>query len=185
MRGGAVPTEPVGVSGPAHRPATMVAIEVVLLWPQGLGAEPVTVDEAGLWPVFVLVVGERRDLLASSAKPLFALLDAPKGPDELTVAAGRTEWTVVDPRHALLRLTVRADAPVRFESDILVPAERVLGVLDVVARGATIGITTRRHAAGLRDRVDVRAALRHLVLLSCPPSDGLGDLAQELCAADH
>jgi hypothetical protein len=162
----------------------MVAIEVVLLWPQGVHNEPTTVDEAGLWPVFVLVVGERRDLLASSARPLFDLLDTQKGPDEITVVGGRTRWAVVDPRHALLCLTILADAPVRFESDILVPAERVLGVLDVVARGATIGITTRRHAADLRDRVDVRAALRHLVLLSCPPSPELAGLTQELCGAD-
>jgi hypothetical protein len=90
----------------------------------------------------------------------------------------------VDPRRALLWLTVRADAPVRFESGILVPAERVLGILDVVARGATIGITTRRHAAGLGDRVEVRAALRHVVLLSCPLSSDLNELAQQLRGAE-
>jgi hypothetical protein len=174
--------EPMGVAGAEQQAPTMVAIEVVLLWPQEVG-KPVTVDEAGLWPVFVLVVGERRDLLTTSTKPLFDLLDTVKAPDEITVAVGRTRWTVVDPRHALLRLTVRADAPVQFEADILVPAERVLGVLDVVTRGATIGITTRRQAADLHDRVDVRTALRHVVLLSCPPSAELGELTQELCAA--
>ncbi len=185
MGGGMISTEPMGLAGTEHQVATMVAIEVVLLWPQAVGAEPVTVDEAGLWPVFVLVVGERLDLATSSAKPLFELLDAPKAPDEITVAVGRTRWSIVDPRHALLRLTVGADAPVGFKADILVPAEPVLGVLDVVARGATIGITTRRHAAGLHHRVDVRAALRHLVLLSCPPSPELGELTQELTVVDR
>lgn len=178
MPRGTTRTEPMGMSVDRHQQATMVAVEVVLLWPQGVGAGPVTVDEAGLWPVFVLVVGERRDLLSSSARSLFDLLDAPKRPDEITVVRGRTHWTIVDSRQALLRLSVRADVPVGFESDILVPAERVLGILDVVARGATIGITTRRHAVGLRDRVDIHAALRHVVLLSCPPSVELGALAQ-------
>lgn len=184
MARGTRSAEPVGLSGPERQPAAMVAIEVVLLWPQGLGAKPVTVDEAGLWPVFVLVVGERRDLLNSSAGPLFELLDAPRLPDEVTLVGGRSRWTVVDPGHALLRLSIEADVPVRFSSDILVPAERVLGILDVVARGATVGITTTRHAAGLGDRVDVRAALRHVVLLSCPPSPDLGELAQRLWAAE-
>ena len=158
----------------------MVAIEVVYLWPQGVGPEPVTVDEAGLWPVFVLVVGERRDLLVSSAKPLLALLDEPRRPGEATVVASRTHWSVVDSFRALLRLTVLGDAPVPFESDILVPAGRVIGVLDAVARGATIGITTKRHAVDLHDRVNVRAALRHVVLLTCAPSAHLDELAREL-----
>jgi hypothetical protein len=182
MRQGMAGTEPTGVASTGHRPATMVAVEVVLLWPHGVGERQAIVGEAGLWPVFVLVVDERRDQLSSSAGPLFELLDAPKGRDEITVVGGRTRWAVVDPRHALLRLTVTADGPVRFEADVLVPAERVLGVLDVVARGATIGITTRRHAAGLRDRVDLRNALRHLVLLGCPPSPRLAELTQELWA---
>lgn len=161
----------------------MVAVEVVLLWPQSVGTEPDTVDEAGLWPVFVLVVDERRDVRACSANPLFEMLDGPEVPDRITLVGGRTRWALVDSRHALLRLTVYADFPVRFESDVLVPAERVLDALDVVARGATIGITTRRHARGLRERVDVRAALRHLVLVSCPPAPELGELTEQLCAA--
>lgn len=158
---------------------------MVLLWPRGIGAEPATAEEAGLWPVFVIVVGERPGLLSSPAGPLFELLDVPKGADEITVVTGRTEWTVVDPRHALLRLTVQAEAPVRFASEILVPAQRVLDVLDVVARGATIGITTRHHASDLRDRVDVRAALRHVVLVSCPPPAELGELTRELCGVEQ
>jgi hypothetical protein len=174
--------EPMGVAGVEQPAATMVAIEVVLLWPREAG-EPATVDVAGLWPVFVLVVEEHRDPLTSSTMPLFELLDTVKAPDEITVVVGRTQWTVVDPRQALLRLTMQADAPVQFEADILVPAERLLGVLDVVARGATIGITPRRHAADLRDRVDVRTSLHHVVLLSCPPSAELGELTQEMCAA--
>lgn len=175
-----ISTRPAGVSRPERRPA-MVAIEAVLLRPGGVGPKQATGDEVGLWPVFVLVVRERHDLLASSARPLFELLKAPKGSDELTVVTGRTQWTVVNPRRALLRLTVRGEAPVRFEADILVPAGELLGVLDAVARGATIGITTTRHAAGLRGPVDVRAALRHLVLVSCPPATELGELAQKLC----
>jgi hypothetical protein len=163
--------EPMGSSG--GRPPVMVAIEVVVLWPQGVGAEPVSVDEAGLWPAFVLVIGEHSDLSGSSAGPLFDLLDSSRHADGITVVGGSTDWSVVDPRHALLRLTVRARVPVRFEADILLPAERVLGILDVVAGGGTIGLTTHRHAVGLDDRVDVRTALRNVVLLSCSPSPEL------------
>jgi hypothetical protein len=161
----------------------MVATEAVLLRPQAVGAEQLMVDEAGLWPIFVLVVDDRRDAVATSARPLFELLKTPKRTGEITFVTGRTQWTVVDPRHALLRMAVRVEAPVRFEADIVVPAERVLDVLDVVAQGATIGITTRHHAAALRGRVDVRAALRNLVLVNCLPPTGLGELTKELCGA--
>lgn len=172
-------TEPTGSSGPG-RPPAMVAIEVVVLWPQGVGAEPVSLDEAGLWPVFVLVIGERPDLSASPAGPLFHLLDSSRHAAGITVVDGSTGWSVVDPWHALLRLTVRARVPVPFDADILVPAERVLGILDVVARGATIGLTTRRRAVGLGDRVDIRTVLRNVVLLSCAPSPELRALTGQL-----
>lgn len=183
MRGAMTRTDSAATTWSENQPAPVVATEVVLLWPQGIDADADPGDVAGLWPVFVLVVSEPRDLLGSPVRTLFDLLDAPKGPDEITVVGGRTRWSVVDPRRALLRLTLLADAPVRFESDVLVPAERVLGVLDVLARGATIGITTSRHAAGLHARVDVHAALRHLVLLGCPPSPELRELTEELCGA--
>lgn len=166
-----------------QQPTTVIATDVVTLWPQGLGARAVTVDEARMWPVFVLVVNERRDLVTSSARALFDLLDSPRRRDEITAVRGSTHWTVVDWRRALLRLTVRADAPVRFESDILMSAGRVLGILDVVARGAAIGITTRRHADSLGDRVDIRTALRHVVLVNCAPSVELDALAHLLWGA--
>lgn len=171
------------MSMPTTSVAMVVATEAVLLRPQAVEVEQFTVGEAGLWPIFVLVVDERPDTRALSACPLLELLTAPKRTDELTFVTGRTQWTIVDPRRALLRMTVRVEAPVRFEADILVPAGRVLDVLDVVAQGATIGITTRRHAAALRGPVDVRAALRDLVLVNSPPPTELGKLTKELCGA--
>ncbi|HVE96606.1 MAG TPA: hypothetical protein VNA67_06440, partial [Pseudonocardiaceae bacterium] len=56
-------------------------------------------------------------------------------------------------------------------------------ILDVLARGATVAITTRRHASRLTDRVDIREALNKLVLLSCTPSAELAALARTLCRA--
>ena len=158
---------------------TAVAIEVLLLWPRGVAAAPVTVDEAGLWPVFALVVAAPSDQDAGTARPLFELLDEP-GP---SVVAAEASWSVIDQDRALLGLTVRGVVPVEFGLRVLLPAARVLGVLDVVARGATIGITTRSRAGRLRDRVDIRTALDDLVLLSCPPSVELAALAGTLQAS--
>ncbi|MFC4857740.1 hypothetical protein [Actinophytocola glycyrrhizae] len=162
---------------------TAVAIEVLLLWPRGVAGHPPTVEEAGLWPVFAMVVTEPADQEVGSARPLFGLLDRPRGDDEMTVVAADAAWSILDEGNALLGLTVRGTAPVRFGMRVLLPSARVLGVLDVVARGATIGITTRDRAARLRDRVDIRTALRDLVLLSCPPSVELAALAHTLLAA--
>ncbi len=150
--------------------ATVVAVEVVLLRPRGATAA----EDAGRWPVFAMVVTEPPG--GAAAHPLFALLDRPRRDGEPTVVAAETAWAVLDEENALLRLTVRGTAPVRFELRVLLPSAQAPGVLDVVARGVTIGITTRRRSAGLRDRVDVRTALRDLVLLSCPPSAELAAL---------
>lgn len=174
-------------TGPGGNPArgvwpTAVAIEVLLLWPRGVTGLPTTVEEAGLWPVFAMVVTEPPDQEAETARPLFELLERPKGPDELTVVAAEAAWSILDPANALLGLTVRGVAPVRFGMRVLLPSAKVLGILDTVAEGATIGITTRQRAARLRDRVDIRTALRDLVLLSCPPSVELAALAHTLLA---
>lgn len=156
--------------------AAMVALEVVLLWPRGVGPEA-TAEEAGMWPVFVLVIGERPHGERSSATPLFEMLDRPKSGAELNVVTGRCRWSVLDSRNALLKVVLEADAPERFALKIVVPAQRVLGILDVLARGATIGVTTSRHAARLTGRLDIRRALPEVVLFSCEPSTELAAIA--------
>ncbi len=180
MRNGTT-TQPAGAPGREHV-TTLVALEVLLLWPRGIG--PVaTVEEAGLWPVFVLVVGERPQPGSPSATALFDLVDRPRQGSEMAVVAARCRWSILDPRNALLKIAVDAEAPERFAVDILVPARQVLGVLDVVARGATIGITTSRHVGRLSGRVDIRQALHEVVLLSCEPSTELATLADLLRSA--
>lgn len=163
--------------------STSVAIELLSLWPRGVTGPITTVDEAGLWPVFVMVLTEPPDDDTGPARPLFDLINRPRRDNELTVVAAESTWAVLDQASALLDLTVRAVAPLSFDLRILVPSAQVLGILDVVARGATIGITTRHHAARLRGRVDIDNALRDVVLLSCRPSLDLATLAATLIAA--
>lgn len=163
--------------------ATLVAIEVLLLWPRGVGPQAATVEEAGLWPVFVLVVGERQRSEVSTAEPLFELVDRPRQGGEMAVVSARCRWSIVASRNALLKIEVRADAPERFAADILLPARRVLGVLNMVARGATIGVTTSRHVNKLVGRVDIRQALHEVVLLGCEPSTELAALVPLLLGA--
>jgi hypothetical protein len=174
-----------GPSRSAHRDqrSVLVALEVMLLWPRGVGGPAVSAEEASLWPVFAVVVGDRP--ASSSATTLFDLLNRPRRDGELAVVSARYRWSVQDPRNALLRLAIRGDAPVRFATDIIFPARRIIGVLDVVARGATIAITTNRRAARLAGRgVDIRRALNELVLLSCPSSGELATLADTLVGLD-
>lgn len=169
--------EPVGQRNHPRQRAALVATEVLLLWPRGVGS-PATIHEAGLWPVFVLVVGDRLRVDVPAAAPLLDLVHRPRREHELAVVAARCRWSVVDARNALLRVAIQAQAPQRFDVEILVPARRVLGMLDIAARGATIGVTTTRHANDLGGgRVDIRKALHQVVLLSCEPSRELSRLA--------
>ncbi len=162
---------------------TAVAVEVLLLWPRGVTSPSTTAEEAGLWPVFAMVVTEPAN--PAAAQPLFELLARQKHDNELTVVTAQTRWSVLDSASALLDLRVRATAPVEFDLRILLPSQKVLGILDVVARGATVGITTRAKADRLRGRVDIGAVLREVVLLSCPPSVELSTLAHILHDAEE
>lgn len=158
------------------RTADLVAREVILLWPRGFDGPAEANGQ--LWPVFLIVVGDLSVSEASSARPLFDMLNQPRQADELAVLGARCRWSVLDQRNALLRLSIHGAVPVRFATHIVFPARKVLGVLDVVAGGATIGITTSRRAARLSGHsVEIRDALSEMVLLSCPESRDLGAVA--------
>jgi hypothetical protein len=151
-----------------------VATEVLLLQPHG------ETESSTLWPLFVMVVTEPAP---TSGQPLFDLLDRRGQATEPTVVAVETAWSVLDSANALLAVTVRAADPVPVDLRIVLPAAPVLDILDMVARGAPIGLTTRDRAQRLRGRFDVRTALRDVILLSCPPSATLTDLADAVRTA--
>ena len=155
----------------------VVAREALLLWPRRVGLSVATIQEAGVWPVFAIVLGEREAEEDPGVLPLYDLLEQPEHLERLSVVKGRCEWTIIDPRHALLDLSVSATAPVSFEVDIILPARQVLSALPLLARGGTIAITTQRHSGALTSRADIRDALTTLVRFSCPPSAELEALA--------
>lgn len=150
---------------------TAVATEVLLLQPRGV-PEP-----SALWPLFVMVVTEPAGM---PGQPLSDLLEASGRTTEPLVVTAETAWSVLDAAGALLAVTVRAAQPWPGSLRIVLPAGPVLDALDMVARGAPLGITTRDRAERLRDRVDVQAALRDVVFLSGPPSPTLTGLADLL-----
>jgi hypothetical protein len=162
---------------------SLVAREALLLWPRRVGVSVATIQEAGLWPVFAVVLAERDPHDDLAVAPLYDLLDRPEHLDRLSVIDGRCEWTVINPRLALLELAVHATAPVRFSADIILPARPVLSTLSLLAHGGTVAITTERHANSITGRVDIREALNKLVLFSCPQSAELAALADAVGAA--
>ncbi|RSM85260.1 hypothetical protein DMH04_18395 [Kibdelosporangium aridum] len=161
----------------------LVAREALLLWPRRVAVSTATIQEAGLWPVFAVVLGEREPDEDPGVLPLYELLEQPEHLERISVVVGRCHWTIIDPRHALLELSVRATAPVSFEIDIILPARSVLNALDLLARGGTIAITTERHSGTLTPRADIRDALTKLVLISCPPSAELEAVAAAVSEA--
>lgn len=160
------------------RGPTAVATEVLLLRPYGVAAP--AGGTSGLWPMFVMVVTEPADSVSRSGLSLLGLLDRTERTTEPSTVAVEPVWSVLDPTSALLTLTVRAAFPVAADMRILLPAAPVLDLLEVVARGATIGVTTRERAERLRGRVDVGAVMRDVVLLNCLPSPLSADLATAL-----
>jgi hypothetical protein len=159
---------------------TAVATEVLLLRPRGVTGPPATVGESSIWPMFVMVVTEPADPAAGLALPLFDLLHRREYANEPSIVAVETAWSVLDSTNALLTLTVRAAEPVSVDLTILLPAAPVLDILHVIARGATVGVTTQERADRLRGGVDVQTALRDVVMLSCLPSAELNDLVAVL-----
>ncbi|MGB3439515.1 MAG: hypothetical protein WBA97_12270 [Actinophytocola sp.] len=153
---------------------TAVATEVLLLQPRG------EVESSAAWPLFVMVVTEPT---GTSRQPLFDLLDRRGHADEPLVVAVEAVWSVLDSANALLAMTVHAADPVPVDMRIVLPAAPVMDILDMVARGAPLGVTTRDRAERLRGRFDVQAALRDVMLLSCPPSATLTDIADAVRTA--
>ncbi len=151
------------------------AVETLVLWPSGTGDVEAARDEADPWPVFVVVVpgtpavGELSDLLGTPRSPLD------------TITNSHCWWSVENAQRAELRLAVRVLEPAVLALDVAVPAQCFLGLSDIVAAGATIGVTTRKHARRLTARVDDREALDEVVLLGGRTSSELGVLADLLC----
>ena len=162
--------------------STVVATEVLLLRPRA-DLEPSAVRESTVtWPLFVMVVTEPVDSPGRSAWSPFGMLNLLGHVATPLVVPVEPTWTVLDADNALLALTVCAAEPVSVSLRIVLPAAPVLDILDMVARGAPIGVTTRDRAERLRGRFDVGAALRDVVLLSCPPSAELVEVADALRA---
>ncbi len=145
---------------------TTSADEVVVLWPpDGTSAG----DPEELWPVFVVVVADE------PAIPLLGLVDGS------TEVKGRCRWSVANAQAGLLRMEVGATvAGVRHEVGIVLPARCFLGMFDVMARGAALGVTTSGRARRFTARPD-HQALDGIVLLESRTSGELADLAADLC----
>ncbi len=69
----------------------------------------------------------------------------------------------------MLGLAVHVVRPARVVMDIAVPAQCFLGLSDVIAAGATIGVTTHRHARRLTARIHDRTTLDEIVRLVAEP----------------
>ena len=145
---------------------TTSAEEVLVLWPPGGTSEGGATE---LWPVFVIVVADDPEV------PLLASVDGSMD------VAGHCRWSVADARAGLLRMDVRAAvAGVRHEVEIVLSARCFLGMFDIVARGAAIGVTASGHARRFTARPD-HQALDGIAVLESRTSDELAELAAGLC----
>ncbi len=157
-------------------PIMTTALETLMLWPGGPAEVDALRDVADPWPVFVVVVGTDS---AAGAQALSQLLATPRSPID-TVVNSDCWWSIVEPDQAMLSLAVRVTQPIRVTMDIAVPAQCFLGLSDIVAAGATIGVTTRRHARRLTVRTDDPTTLEEIVLLGGRTSSELGEVAKTL-----
>lgn len=149
---------------------SLVAVEVLVLWP----SEP---PDVGVWPLFVLVVNEEADPVG--VKWLVDHLDGDRAGDPAVTDHG--QWSVTAGGKAALTLSVRAVEPVPMNLEILVPAECFLGLSDVTSRGATVALTTRRHARRLTARAGTNQAFDDILRLGCRTSAKTAGMANLLC----
>ncbi|MGW5054329.1 hypothetical protein [Actinokineospora sp. NPDC004072] len=155
------------------RTTVVLAREALLLWPRG-GRQDVDPAVADLWPVFAVVVDDRQLRRAPGGRALMGRID---GRSAFTLLDGVARWQVLAADAPLLALNVRAEAPVPVGIDLVLPARSLVGELDRLAAGPTVGITTTSRAAGLTAGADVRTALRALALARSAPCPQLGALA--------
>lgn len=164
----------------AQRITTVVAADVLRVRPRCLGPLATATEEAELWPVFVVVLGEPSMQAPGTAAALFELLGRDSHPLGAEIVGGRCDWTVVDPGLALVRCAVHAEVPVRFAIEILIPVGRVLNGLTAVAHGGMVALTTRLRAARLTSVTGLHQVLREVVLLGCAQPPHLASLADSL-----
>lgn len=162
------------------KPISSDALGTVVLWPSAFTEVDATRSAADPWPVFAVVVGTDAGEDGGPTQALLDLLDMPRSPID-TIANSRCWWSVIDPDQAMLRLAVRVVRPAPVAMDIAVPAQCFLGLSDIIAAGATIGVTTRRYMRRLTVRSDDRTLLNEIVLLDGRTSSELGELAERLC----
>ncbi|MFC5288147.1 hypothetical protein ACFPM7_13890 [Actinokineospora guangxiensis] len=156
------------------RTTVLLAREALLLWPRG-ESHQVDPAVADLWPVFAVVVDDRDLRRAPGGRSLRGRVD---GRSAFTLLDGVARWDVLAGDTPLLSLSVRSSAPVRISLDLVLPAHSLLGELDRLAAGPTVGITTASRAEALGSGADVRAALRALALARSAPSPDVALLAQ-------
>jgi hypothetical protein len=168
--------------GGAEKVTSAVAVDVLPLRPSGVGPLAAAVEEVELWPAFALVLSEPVESAQGTASPLFDALKRPLG--DVVVLAAYCDWSIADHGLAFLDLVVRVSTPIQCAIRILVPAGPVLRLLESVARGAMMAITTRERATRLTGEPDIRRVLREVVLLSCPKSTHLAELARGLRIVD-
>jgi hypothetical protein len=161
---------------------TVIASAVQRFRPRGEGGLATAPEAAELWPVLVVAVSEPSSEERDTAGALFRLLNRSAWPAEAVIVGCRCDWTVVDPGLALLRLSVHAEAPLRFAVEILVPAGGVLGALDDAADGGMVAITSPSRMRRLKEATGIRDVLREVVLLGCAPPPRLSSLVRSLRA---
>lgn len=159
---------------------TMDAVESLVLWPSPSVAVDTAPDNGDPWPVFVVVVDTASAGDPAEGAALTDLLARPRSPLD-TISHSHCRWSVADSHRALLRLAVQVLQPAELTLDVTVPGQCFLGLSDIVAAGATLGVTTRGSARRLTARVDDRRVLDHVVLLGSRTSSELGQLADRLC----
>jgi hypothetical protein len=155
--------------------ASLAAVEVLVLWP----SKPMDDSE---WPLFVLAIDEETDPDGTAWLVDYLDGDLASG----GAVTGHCQWSASVPGEAVLTLSVQADEPVAVDLDIAVPAECFLGLSDVVARGAAVALTTRRHARRLATRADSSQVVDDILPLGCRTSAALVEFADLLCdIQDH
>ena len=151
----------------------LLARAALLVWPRG-ESQQVDPAIADLWPVFAVVVDDHHLRRAPGGRALRTRID---GRSAFTLLDGVARWHVLAADAPLLSLSVRSTAPVAMSVDLVLPARSLLGELDRLAAGPTVGITTASRADALGAGADVRAALRAIALARSAPSPDLARLA--------
>lgn len=155
-------------------PQTVVAVRRVLRRSEDVGLDA----SDGISPRLYLALEEQTRVTDARLLTLLDLIEDRRGTGRPTVLSATCGWSRHGAEQDLVRLAVRAAAPIRLAVDIVLPVRPLRRDLRQLARGGAIALVTARQAGDLLAGPGTTRTRQTGLLIPCQPSTVLAGLVR-------